>query len=60
MSTLSSEDAGIHNILNGLYGLPDDIILAAYGGANEAYILNADSIHGVLPPVGTGSIIRSV
>jgi hypothetical protein len=59
ISALNAEDAGTHNILNGLYGLPDDIILAAYGGATEAYILNADPIRGVLPPVGTGSIIGS-
>jgi hypothetical protein len=62
ISALNSEDAGTHNILNGLYGLPDDINLAAYGGATEAYILNADPIRRVLPPVDTGSInwIRGV
>jgi hypothetical protein len=56
---LNLEGPGTHSVFNGLYGLPDEIILAAYGGANEAYILNADSIRGVLPPVGTGSIIGS-
>lgn len=62
VSALNSEDAGTHTIMNGLYTLPFDIILAAYGNptpSSAAYdLFRAYNISDV-PPVGTGSIIGS-
>jgi hypothetical protein len=62
VSALNSEDAGTHNIMNGLYTLPFDIMLAAYGNpapSSAAYdFFRAYNISDV-PPVGTGSIIGS-
>ena len=62
VSALNSEDAGTHNIMNALYSLPFDIMLAAYGNpapSSAAYdFFRAYNISDV-PPVGTGSIIGS-
>ncbi|OHE99626.1 spherulin-1A [Colletotrichum orchidophilum] len=32
ISALSSEDAGTHNVANGLFDLPRDVVVAAFGG----------------------------
>jgi len=57
VSALNSEDAGTHNILNGLFGLPSDLVWAAFGG-NPA-VMNISAIAAMIPAVGTGSIIGS-
>jgi hypothetical protein len=57
VSALNSEDAGTHNILNGLFGLPRDLVWAAFGG-NPA-VMNISAIAAMIPAVGTGSIIGS-
>ncbi|KAM0327418.1 hypothetical protein ACHAQA_005704 [Verticillium albo-atrum] len=53
ISALSSEDAGTHNVANGLFGLPPDVLAAAFGDsplAAEFAALARD-----IPGVGTGA-----
>jgi hypothetical protein len=57
VSALNSEDSGTHNIVNGLFGLPADLVRAAFGG-NPA-LMNISAIAAMIPAVGTGSIIGS-
>jgi hypothetical protein len=57
VSALNSEDAGTHNILNGLFGLPSDLVRAAFGG--NPMVMNISAIAAMIPAVGTGSIIGS-
>ena len=60
VSALNSEDAVTHNILNGLFTLPYDIMQAAFASSGPKIIaydfLRAFNISQVLP-VDTGSII---
>lgn len=51
VSALSSEDAGTHNIANGLFGLPLDLVNVALGGTDNVNV----TAHSI-PGVGTGSI----
>lgn len=51
ISALNSEDAGTHNILNGLYSFPADMVGAAFGG-------EAPKGDGI-PPVGSGAALGS-
>lgn len=51
VSALSSEDAGTHNIANGLFGLPLDLVNVALGGTDDVNV----TAHSI-PGVGTGSI----
>ncbi|KAA6413044.1 MAG: spherulin-1A [Lasallia pustulata] len=51
VSALSSEDPGTHNIANGLFGLPLDLVNVALGGTD-----NVNETAQSIPGVGTGSI----
>ncbi|KAI1843065.1 hypothetical protein JX265_005155 [Neoarthrinium moseri] len=57
VSALSTEDPGTHNVANGLFGLPRDMVAAAFGGSLSADDL--DTIYGKIPPVGTGVTLGS-
>ncbi|TKA54559.1 hypothetical protein B0A49_12773, partial [Cryomyces minteri] len=51
VSALNSEDAGTHNIGNGLFGLPSELVNAAMGYDN----IDTNNTSGAIPSVGTGS-----
>lgn len=53
VSALSSTDPGTHNVVNGLFSLPSNIVAAAFG--NPVGGLKVDA--GAIPSVGTGSIV---
>ncbi|KAH7363463.1 spherulin-1A [Plectosphaerella cucumerina] len=53
ISALNSEDAGTHNVLTGLFKLPNDIVQAAFGGADVS------GLGGGVPHVATGANIGS-
>jgi hypothetical protein len=54
MSFLNSEDAGTHNVANGLWNLPPSVIAAAFGNkfSGDITALKAD-----IPAVGTGAAL---
>jgi len=51
ISALSSEDPGTHNLANGLFGLPLDLVNVALGGK-----VDVNAVKKAIPAVGTGSI----
>ncbi|KAF3356847.1 Tubulin gamma chain [Verticillium dahliae VDG1] len=53
VSALSSEDAGTHNVANGLFGLPSEILAAAFGDSPLATQFAALAQN--IPAVGTGA-----
>ncbi|OLN94110.1 Spherulin-1A 3 [Colletotrichum chlorophyti] len=57
ISALSSEDAGTHNVANGLFDLPSSVVAAAFGG-NPLSAKFAQLRKGI-PAVGTGASIGS-
>jgi hypothetical protein len=57
VSALNSEDAGTHNVANGLFSLPPDLVQAAFG--QNPMIMNTTALAAIIPAVGTGSIVGS-
>ena len=53
VSALSSTDSGTHNVVNGLFSLPSNIVAAAFGNPIDGVKVDA----GAIPAVGTGSIV---
>lgn len=51
ISALSNEDPGTHNLANGLFGLPLDLVNVALGGK-----VDVNAVKKAIPGVGTGSI----
>lgn len=58
ISALNSEDTGTLNIVNGLFGLPRDIIAAAFGG-DETLLDKYDKLLEAIPDIGTGANVGS-
>ncbi|KAL3424192.1 spherulin-1A [Phlyctema vagabunda] len=56
VSSLNSEDTGTLNILNGLWSVPHDMILAAFG---HGAAVNLTAYGQSIPPPGTGSVLGS-
>ncbi|KAH9883460.1 spherulin-1A [Xylariomycetidae sp. FL2044] len=56
ISSLNFEDPGTFNVANGLFSLPSDIIMAAFGGNRY---LNISDFNSTIPPVGTGMSLGS-
>ncbi|KZF20129.1 spherulin-1A [Xylona heveae TC161] len=52
VSALSNEDAGTHNIANGLFSLPPELVAVALGYSG----VDVNQTASKIPPVGTGSI----
>lgn len=59
VSALNSEDSGTLNLVNGLFNLPTDILLAAFGGGLNFAAQNISGLGAQVPPVGTGSVLGS-
>ncbi|OHW92397.1 spherulin-1a [Colletotrichum incanum] len=55
ISALSSEDAGTHNVANGLFGLPSSVVTAAFGG--NPLSAKFAQLRRDIPAVGTGASI---
>lgn len=51
VSALASEDPGTHNVVNGLFGLPFDLVKVALGKS-----VDVNKTAAAIPGVGTGSI----
>ncbi|KAF4815793.1 Spherulin-1A [Colletotrichum tropicale] len=57
ISALSSEDAGTHNVANGLFDLPQSVVAAAFGG--NPLSAKFVQLRRDIPAVGTGASIGS-
>ncbi|KAF6834603.1 spherulin-1A [Colletotrichum plurivorum] len=57
ISALSSEDAGTHNVANGLFDLPPSVVAAAFGG--NPLSAKFAQLRRDIPAVGTGASIGS-
>ncbi|GKT50147.1 sphingoid long-chain base transporter RSB1 [Colletotrichum spaethianum] len=55
ISALSSEDAGTHNVANGLFGLPPSVVAASFGG--DSLSVKFAQLRRDIPAVGTGASI---
>ncbi|RNJ52536.1 hypothetical protein D7B24_003356 [Verticillium nonalfalfae] len=53
VSALSSEDAGTHNVANGLFGMPSEVLAAAFGDSPLA--MQFAALAQNIPAVGTGA-----
>ncbi|KAL0933599.1 uncharacterized protein CTRU02_210398 [Colletotrichum truncatum] len=57
ISALSSEDAGTHNVANGLFNLPSSVVAAAFGGSPLS--AKFARLKRDIPGVGTGASVGS-
>ncbi|KAK1624133.1 spherulin-1A [Colletotrichum phormii] len=55
ISALSSEDAGTHNVANGLFDLPPGVVAAAFGG--NPLSAKFAQLRRDIPAVGTGAAV---
>ncbi|KAI8628544.1 spherulin-1A [Xylariaceae sp. FL1651] len=56
VSALGTEDPGTHNVANGLFNLPHDMVAAAFGSNHN---LNLTDAMKSIPPVGAGVALGS-
>jgi len=52
VSALNNEDQGTHNVANGLFSMPPELLAAALGYSG----VNINQTAGGIPGVGTGSV----
>lgn len=55
ISALSSEDAGTHNVANGLFDLPPSVVAASLGG--NPLSAKFAQLRRDIPAVGTGAAV---